>query len=471
MNGRQPRRPSLRRRLLASIAITAVVAAVLTVLASRHFLQVEAGELLDAQLARAARVFDAALATLPVDREIVVDLPDFGTSSPGIESPPGHPYELHVVLQVVDSDNRVMIRSRNAPVRAIADARPGFSSTDSGWRIFVLESRHRDARIIVGEDDRARHELSLGFSATAVFTTLAGFGLLFLVMLVQIERGLKPIRKLARKLASRKLDDLEPVPSGALPDEILPLVNALNQYLERLRKAFRSEQEFTARAAHEMRTPLAALRVHAENALAADNQTELRESLGSLLRGIERTSRLTNQLLLLTRLDLDQLRKHFSTVEVRDLCEKLLESHRTLAGNHHLTIEVDAEPGHTLRCDPDLVLVALDTLVDNAVRHSPPGGVIRIKGRRSAEGTAIEVIDEGSGMSEVLIQRIHAGQFGRAATSGTGIGLEIASWIAEAHDGRLHLENRAGTPGLVASLRFPKAPGEHRPEVRDQMSE
>ncbi|MDT8408720.1 MAG: ATP-binding protein [Wenzhouxiangellaceae bacterium] len=458
MNDRQPRPTSLRRSLLASIATTAVIAAGLTVLASRHFLQVEADELLDAQLARAARVFDAALATLPSDRKIVLDLPDFGTSSPALDLSRGHPYELHVVLQVVDPDNRVMIRSKNAPLDAIANARPGFSSTDSGWRIFVLESRHRDARIIVGEDDRARRELSLEFSATAVFTTLAGFGLLFLVMLIQIERGLKPVRKLAGNLAGRGLKDLEPVSIRRLPGEMQPLVGALNQYLGRLRKAFRSEQEFTTRAAHEMRTPLAALRIHAENALAADNEKDLVESLHSLLRGIERTSRLTNQLLLLTRLDLDQLRQRFGTVDIQNLCEKLLDGHRALAENHHLSLEIDTEPGLTLRGDPDLLLVALDTLVDNAVKHSPPGARIKINGHRFAQGTAIEVVDQGPGMTQALIQQVETGQFGRTRQTGTGIGLEIASWIAEAHGGALHIMNRVDTPGLVASLCIPDKP-------------
>lgn len=460
MSGEDKRRPSLRRRLLASIAVTAVVAAFLTVLASRHFLQAEADELLDAQLARAARVLDASLATLPGDREIVINLPDFGTSSPGNELSRGHPYELHVVLQVISPDDRVVIRSRNAPVEAITDAGPGFYSTDAGWRIFVLESRHRDARIIVGEDDRARHELSLEFSAAAVFTTLAGFGLLFLVMLVQIQRGFKPIRQLARTLSTRKFDDLDPLQTHQVPDEIQPLAGALNQYLDRLRKAFRSEQEFTARAAHEMRTPLAALRIHAENALSADNEQDLADSLRNLLQGIERTTRLTNRLLLLTRMDLDQLQQRFDTVPVRDLCQKLLEGHRALAGNHGLSLELDAEPGLRLRGDPDLLLIALDTLVDNALRHSPAGSVIQIRGRRIAAGTAIEVLDLGGGMSESLIDRIHAGQFGLTRTNGTGLGLEIAAWIAEAHGGRLHVENRPDGSGLAASLRIPEQPGE-----------
>ena len=455
MTGKDKRQPSLRRRLLASIAITAVVAAFLTVFAARHFLEVEADELLDAQLARAARVFDAALANLPMEHGIVVNLPDFGTSTPGLELSRGHPYELHVVLQVVDADNRIVIRSRNAPTETIANVRSGFSSTESGWRIFVLESQHRDARIIVGEDDRARHELSLEFSATALFTTLAGFGLLFLVMLVQIERGLRPIRNLARNLAGRKRDDLDPVPTSRVPAEIRPLVGALNQHLERLGKAFRSEQEFTARAAHEMRTPLAALRIHAENALAAENEQDLSDSLRNLLHGIERTTRLTNRLLLLTRMDLDQLQQHFRTIEVRDLCEKLVAGHRTLADNHGLSLELDTEHGLRLRGDPDLLLIALDTLVDNAVRHSPTGSVIQVRSHRTAEGTAIEVLDQGGGMSQSLIDRIDAGQFDRTGADGTGIGLEIAAWIADAHGGGIHIENRTDTSGLAASLRIP----------------
>jgi len=450
--------PSIRRRLLVSIAITAILAAALTVYASRHFLQVEADELLDAQLARAARVFDAALATMSTDQGVVVKLPDFGIEVTAPGAGPGHPYELHVVLQVVDAAGNMILRSSNAPKQAITTAKAGFHDTRTGWRVFVLKSRHREAWLIVGEDDRARRELNVEFSAAALFTTLAGFALLFLVMLVQIERGLKPVRTLARNLAGRKLNNLEPVPTRRLPNEIQPLVVALNQYLERLRKAFRSEQEFAARAAHEMRTPLAALRVHAENALAAGNKKELDESLRSLLRGIERTSRLTNRLLLFTRLDIDQLQQRFNAVDVEELCERLLEGHRAVARNHQIGLDVETRPGLKLRGDPDLLLIALDTLVENAVQNSPGGAVIRIRARCVEGVTRIEVIDQGRGMDPELIARIHAGQFGKTQSGGTGIGLEIASTIAEAHGGKLHIENRGDEPGLVAALCIPRNP-------------
>jgi len=176
------------------------------------------------------------------------------------------------------------------------------------------------------------------------------------------------------------------------------------------------------------------------------------------LRGIERTSRLTNRLLLFTRLDIDQLQQRFNAVDVEELCERLLEGHRAVARNHQIGLDVETRPGLKLRGDPDLLLIALDTLVENAVQNSPGGAVIRIRARCVEGVTRIEVIDQGRGMDRELIARIHAGQFGKTQSGGTGIGLEIASTIAEAHGGKLHIENRGDEPGLVAALCIPRNP-------------
>ncbi|MDT8437588.1 MAG: histidine kinase dimerization/phospho-acceptor domain-containing protein [Wenzhouxiangellaceae bacterium] len=448
---------SLRWMLLIGIAVAAVLAATLTVTATRYFLHAEAGELLDAQLARAARLFDAARSAIDSAPGTVLQLPDLGTTiGHEVAWPDGHAYELHVALQIFDARGQLLMRSANAPDTPIAPLDSGFHDSPDGWRVFVLTSRVDGARIVVAEDDRARHELRVGFSAVALLITLGGFALLLAVLLVQVDRGLAPVRRLAARLARREQGDFSDVPGTGLPSEIGPLVEALNHYLGRLRLAFRAEQEFATRAAHELRTPLAAIRIHTENALDADSDSERTESLLRLREGIDRAGRLTSQLLLLTRLEKVELKEQFATLNVRRLLERSASSQEPIAHARGQWIRVDAPPDLNIRGDEDLLLTALDTLITNAIQH---GGGEGITLRASATNThvTIAVIDCGAGLDKARLESLRDSLRDTDADRRPGLGLEIANWIARAHGGQVLLEHGADGVGLVASVRLPLA--------------
>lgn len=445
------RPPGLRRRLLVSIVLTAILAAAATVLATHLFLEIEAEELLDAQLARAARVFDSVLADHVGQDTRIIAIPEPGSTDEG------HPYELHVALQVVGADGRLRMRSANAPEQPLAERVPGFSETADGWRVFALPSAHRDDWLLVGEDDRARRELQLEFSAVGLVVTLGGFGIVLLVLLVQVERSLAPVRRLAGELDRRPRDDLSPVSSGGLPQELQPLVGSLNLYLDRLRRAFRTEQEFSSRAAHELRTPLAGLRIHAENALSAQTETDRNESLRHLRDGIERATRIIHRLLLLTRLERASLTERFRRIPVAELLERARTAHATLAERAGLQLTIDCPDPLQINGEPDILLIALDTLLTNATEHAGGSGTIRLAAHPIAEGIAIEVLDEGPGVAPQVLERLqHAADHG-ARRPTPGLGLEIASWIAGAHGGRLRLANRSERRGFSATLILPNA--------------
>lgn len=446
---------SLRRLLLTGIVVTASLAALLTVYATRHFLNVEAEELLDAQLARAARLFDAAWSAIRVEPGTVLELPDLGMAIDQQAGPPdGHEYELHVALQIFDANGRLLMRSSNAPATPLAPLAAGFVDTEEGWRVFVLESRGDGARILVAEDDRARHELRVEFSAVALLIMLAGFGLLLVVLLIQVDRGLAPVRRLALRLADRGPGNLEKVSIAGLPLELVPLVQALNGYLESLRQAFRTEQEFTARAAHELRTPLAAIRIHAENALAARTDEDRTRSLVRLREGIDRATRLTGQLLLLTRLQSGQLRERFTKLNVRRLLARAARGQQPIVEALGQRIDFEAPPELTVTGDADFLLIALDTLIANAVRHAG-GDHVSLRAARAGGRVRLEVIDRGPGPDEDRLRTMRESLCSASVDHRPGLGLEIANWIARAHGGELRLERGEANVGLIAAMILP----------------
>lgn len=451
------RNRSLRRLLLTGIAVAAVLAATLTLYATRHFLSVEAGELLDAQLARATRLFDAARSTAHDGPAAVLELPDLGTSpNDGVELPRGHEYELHVALQIFDADGQLRMRSANAPSEPLAPLVEGFHDAAGGWRVFVRRGSGDGAWILVGEDDRARHELSVGFSAVSLLIPLGGFGVLLIALLVQADRGLAPVRRLARALSERSPNNLEAIPVQRLPSELTPLAEAFNRYLDRLRGAFRSEQKFTARAAHELRTPLAAIRIHAENALAAESEDQRQQSLIRLREGIDRASRLIGQLLLLTRLEGNQVEERFVRLDAGRLLARVARGHAPLAETRGRRIEVRAPPGLLIRGDEEFLSIALDTLIANALQHSGDDAIL-LRARTDGDRIALEVVDHGVGMDPARLAELHETLDHADGNRAPGLGLEIAHWIARAHGGELRIANGTDDVGLVAGIHLPPA--------------
>ncbi|GAB4171576.1 MAG: ATP-binding protein [Wenzhouxiangellaceae bacterium] len=447
---------SLRRALLWSIAVTALIAALLTMVAARYFLHSEAGELLDAQLARSARLFNVARTAIPRTPDTVIELPRLapGTGA-DFEWPKGHVYERHVALQIFDGTGRLLLRSANAPLEPIVPLQAGFHDSDDGWRAFVLVDPDDQAHVLVAEDHRARDELRVAFSATALLITLGGFALLLAALLTQVERCLQPVRRLAEKFARRSPDDTEPVIEPGLPAELAPLVDAINQHLARLQQALRAEQEFASRAAHELRTPLTAIRIHAENALDAGSEAERSQSLQRVREAVDRAIRMIGRLLLLTRLDRDHLRQRFSRIGVRRLLDEAASGQAPLAERQRRAIEVQATEALDVEGEIDLLLVALDTLIANALQHAAQG-TITLRARSQGPEVIIEVIDEGPGPDTQGLEAIRHAIADTEDTSLWGMGLGIAGWIARAHGGRLTVSGNPAGSGLVVALHLPR---------------
>ena len=279
-----------------------------------------------------------------------------------------------------------------------------------------------------------------------------------------VGRALRPVHgiaSLARNISEhdlhRRLDVRAP------GDELGELVTTLNEMLARLEGSFDGLRRFTADASHELRSPLAVMRAELERALGRTRSTEdYREVLQWALRDVEHMSRLVDQLLLLTRADAGTLRLVRQSVDVADLLYECAAHWDDAAESRGVSIEVEAPASGFAWVDQILVGRALDSMLDNAVRHAPRGSVVQIRAVLCGSGLDVEVTDAGPGVPAELLPHLFTG-FARPdsvrARGGVGTGLSLATSaaIARAHGGRLDLLERDGV-GARLRLHLPTPP-------------
>jgi two-component system, OmpR family, sensor kinase len=295
------------------------------------------------------------------------------------------------------------------------------------------------------------------------------YGLLFLMLPMTL--GLvavswwttAPLRRLQRNVEARAAEDVRPLPDDDLPRETVPLVRAFNAMLERAAQAREAQQRFIADAAHELRTPMAALRVQAQVVLRADNDAERNETLQELIAGIDRNTRMAEQLLELARVDSRQLHAgvNLATFDLRELAEAAVQQTRSLAARRQVAVHCGFEPA-LVRSDPAMLGVAVRNLLDNAIRYSPPGSRVELTTATAGAGVSLCVQDQGPGLSPEEVQRALE-PFVRLTNgheTGSGLGLSIVKRVCTLLGHRLLLRSPAMGGGLHASIGFAAAPRE-----------
>jgi Mg2+-importing ATPase len=277
----------------------------------------------------------------------------------------------------------------------------------------------------------------------------------------RLQDSLKRVRlRLPTETSSDALKN--PFASHPLP-EFRALGERLRETEEKIALIFASQRDFTAHAAHELRTPLAALRLTGESALRAGKTEGYEEAIGGMLEEAERVGRVIEQLLLLARAESGQLPVRSRTVTVGELVGPVLETLRVLAESKGQSVVGPEDPEVIVWADADLFRIVLENLLANAIQHSPPGSTIEIQARRLERGgVAVEVVDDGPGLmpdeEEKVFLRFVRGR--GAPSGGTGLGLPMARWAAEAFGGKLVFERRLGS-GSVFRILCPESEWDH----------
>jgi two-component system sensor histidine kinase QseC len=451
----------VKPRSIQSVLLGGTAAILLAVLGAAAWLGFEAGEeeaseLFDARLATSARVL-AALATAEPpaaagETPIIVALPSWiEPESHDEPSPFGHYYETKIAFQVLDGQGRLLMRSASAPDQAFAPFLPGFS-TRGPWRVFALKSGER--WIQAAERDDVRAEMSLKIAAAAVTPLILGIPLLLLLLALLTRYGLRPLAELAGRIARRQPGTLAPIELSRTTREIAPVVQALNGLLER-------ERRFTADAAHELRTPLAGLKIHAQNAARAASAEERKASIERMLAAVERTVRLAEQMLAYSRATAAREAGRPEPVSLRQVVDDALQDALPQLKERALKVSVDSEPplaDMAVRGERDKLASLVRNLLDNAGRHAPPGTTLRIELRAKGGATTLAVIDEGPGIPPHLRERVFESYYRIPGSpgAGSGLGLAIVREIAARHGARVELGEGDGGRGTRVAVTFPK---------------
>lgn len=410
----------------------------------------EAEELLDAQLAQSVRLLTAL-----VRHELLEEAGHLSTLEI-VDGDDMHPYEQALQFLILDRQGGTLLSSAAPPPPVPAQA-SGYADVHvdgQGWRVLVIDLPAEGLRIEVAQSLAIRDELASHVAQRLALPLALALPLLGLLVVWLLGRGLKPLRRLAANVAARTPEHLAPVRTADLPTEARPLGLALNRLLDRLNRALATERRFTADAAHELRTPLAAIQVHAQVALSDADEPVRRHAVAQVLAGTRRAAHLVDELLRLARLDPLARLPEPRPVALAEVVRRVVEERS--ADADRLDVDLDAAADARVDGDPELLYVALRNLADNALRYSAPGSEVTLRLSRDDGGLELAVADRGPGVGADELPRLTERFYrGREVTAeGSGLGLGIVQRVAELHDARLTLANRPGG-GLEASLRWP----------------
>lgn len=460
---------SLKSRVIRLVLMCLACVLLPLVVLSYFFMMEEVDELSDARLAQNARTISALAGevgkvstdhTGPTQAPVeIVNWRKEHDAHPLIVR--GHHYETQIGFQYWNDQNQLVMNSANLAGIGLDAAPAGFADIPIGgrqWRIFTLLADNK-TWVRVGERYDSRREIARALAVEAIAPLLIGLPLLVLLVGWAVNRGLSPLRDLADRIAERRPDKTDPLGIVDAPGELVPVVASLNGLLGRLRSAIEQERQFTANAAHELRTPLAGVLLNVENARAAETAFDASQSLERAELGLTRLTRIVNQMLELARWDAAGAQE----MSVVDLAAVIASELQELG---LATAEKDLEIA--LRCDDEARLIegwlpGLATLVrnllDNAVRYSFPGQRIDIELTALGDKTRLSISDSGPGIDAALrktvFKRFQRGNDG--SNEGSGLGLAIVARVAELHRAALTLSDSAGRSGLRVDIEFARA--------------
>ena len=447
----QPR--SLLGRLLLPLLV--IVAAVWLAVAAitRWDVRHELDELFDSHLSQAASL----LAAQGFD-------PHGGDADERADVADPVRHARKVAFQVFH-DGHLVLRSASAPREPLLPVAPGrlqsgfatVRASTGDWRVYAASGHERDIQVYVGERLDSRSAIVWASVRSMLWPMLLALPLLALAAGWSLWRGLSPLRRLGQALAQRRPEALDPVDMPQASSELQPVLSALNQLFARMAASLAAERRFTADAAHELRTPIAALRAQAQVALASADEVSRRHALQATLAACERASHLVDQMLMLARVE-GGTPPPLQALDLAALARDVLADLAGAALDRGQDLSLEAADVPSVQGDRALLAVLLRNLVDNAVRYSPRGARLSVGVREQDGAVLLEVEDGGPGLSEAMIAR-YGERFVRGEgvqASGSGLGASIVRRIAAVHGARVAVDRSPELGGLRVRVRFPQ---------------
>ena len=461
---------SIRNFLLINLLLTITITTTIAAIGNYYLDQADIKRHLDSLLSQSTLSFEALLSDDLTDRNLA-RIQKSLDQIPANEQRffeeienyyPNYDYEDKYQFQVWNKDGKLILHSANSPTIPLAHGKLGFSDhyiDNVPWRVFSTYNPNLKINIVVAERYDIRNELAHQITKDDILIMVITYILSGTLIWIIIGRGLNTIKRVAYEVSHRAPTFLEPVDLD-IPSEIRPLVDELNRLFLRLQSAFDREKRFTGDAAHELRTPLAALKAQAQIALRATDEQERISILHNVINGVDRCAYVVQQLLTLTQLTPEASQYHeLSEVNLPALTEEVIAHLVPSALDKKIDISLNSEQeGLMLTGNSTALSILIRNLVDNAIRYTPEGGVIQVSIQEEAQSIILKVTDNGPGIPPEFRSRVFERFFrilGNKAP-GSGLGLAIVQQIAKMH----HAEVKLGTPaqgtGLEVEVIFPK---------------
>ncbi len=465
---------SIQKRLHSRVLLVSLLLVFVFLLIAYKNVRHETEELFDAQLARSARlILSLAQAEIKSGSRTIQQFQQFLESNrlqakghdneqEGNEADRyGHYYETKLAFTVANNDGKVFLHSFNSPEQLPKVAAPGYSTQNFDgydWRLFRLDNQDDSLFCVTAERIDVRNDLIYKISSDLIMLFVSLLIVLALVIWFAIGSGLAPLHLLAEQIQRRNVDNLREVDIKNVPTEVRAIVKSLNQLFKRLSDALTRERHITSDAAHELRTPLAAVKLHAELALSAADAEEKDRSLQFVLESVNRSSHLVDQLLKLARLEPQAIEQQHRPVNLAQLVKELAHEHSEQARAKQIDLQTDISGDCCMISgDEDALRLMLRNLLDNAISYTQSGGRVSVSLQKQQSKACLVVRDNGPGIPPESRERIFE-RFYRVENHekpGCGIGMAIVARVVELHHASITLADPPDGGGLVVTVCFP----------------
>ncbi len=364
-----------------------------------------------------------------------------------------------ITTQVWSREGQLLFRTGDAPLQRLSAIEDGLSDSVSGgrqWRVSSKWDASRSYLVQVAETVETRAGIKRELASHFLIPIVAALPLLAGALIWLIGANLAPLSRLAESISQRSPERLDAIPLAGVPQELLPILEQLNRLFTRVGQSFEKEKRFTADAAHELRTPLAAMRTHAQVARNSEEGAQRDRSLDCLIEASERTTRLVEQLLTMARVDATAMGERFVAVDLREVAAAAIGMEAPLAIAKPVDLVLEEGSAARVQGNPVLLTALLRNLIDNAARYSPAGTSVVVSTKLEGGAVVLEVADSGPGIAVAERARMLE-RFTRIEDTqgtGSGLGLSIVARIAELHNAHLELDDGSAGIGLCVRITF-----------------
>lgn len=446
---------SIRQFLLISLLVSITLASSITAIGNFLLDKKVTQSYLDSQLVKIFSFIDLLNHTATTDKMLHKEITEYFSHS-------ANDTTKNLLFQVWSNDGKLLLNSTHTLSDSLFNAPDGFSDriiNKSDWRVYAKTNHKAGITIIVAEQYDIRNKLADDITLSNAYILLFTYPLFGILVWVIVGLALRSVTRVTNEISNRASTYLEPVDPENIPIEIKPLVIELNQLFIRLKLAFERNKRFAADAAHELRTPLAALKTQAQVALKAGNEVDRHNALLKVIQGVDRSSHMVAQLLTLSRLGQEEALSDIKPLDLHKLASEILAYLVPVALEKYIEIELAAPPADSIILGNDITIgILIRNIVDNAIRYTPLSGEIKVQIANENDSVIIRVIDSGPGIPPEFRERVFERFFRVLGTTapGSGLGLAIVSQIADLHGAKISIKTPANGRGLQFEIIFPK---------------